>query len=259
MRDQGGSPGAAGHARTEPQRLSALAPPKATRAGGIWRPGSSPCRTSSSPSSWRQSCGRSRTTVSARSWGWFSVCRSRLRDLCRAAGASPLAREPQWRPRADDAAHPFHVRPSRVERASTVFSGATATNDVAALPSLHGAYPALLLLFFWRVGPTGARGLRCLPAADVRDGRVRRRALPRGRPDELGLRGDRVRRGIGHHPPAITTARGRSAAPARTPRRRGGRRPPRRARPSRAAAAPRRTRAAPGPARPRRSRARCRR
>ena len=38
-----------------------------------------------------------------------------------------------------------------VEKASAVFSGGNRyANDVAALPSLHGAYPALLMLYFWR-------------------------------------------------------------------------------------------------------------
>ena len=42
--------------------------------------------------------------------------------------------------------------------ATAVFSGGNRyANDVAALPSLHGAYPALLLLFFWGVSRPWAR------------------------------------------------------------------------------------------------------
>ena len=47
-----------------------------------------------------------------------------------------------------------------VEVATAVFSGGNRyANDVAALPSLHGAYPALLMLFFWRGARPWVRGV----------------------------------------------------------------------------------------------------
>ena len=47
-----------------------------------------------------------------------------------------------------------------VEKASAVFSGGNRyANDVAALPSLHGAYPALLMLYFWRESSRRMRAL----------------------------------------------------------------------------------------------------
>ncbi len=53
-----------------------------------------------------------------------------------------------------------------VEKASAVFSGGNRyANDVAALPSLHGAYPALLMLYFWRESSRWMRaGLVAYPA-----------------------------------------------------------------------------------------------
>ena len=52
-----------------------------------------------------------------------------------------------------------------VEKASAVFSGGNRyANDVAALPSLHGAYPALLMLYFWRESrPSMRAGLVAYP------------------------------------------------------------------------------------------------
>nr|BEK66468.1 phosphatase PAP2 family protein [Kitasatospora purpeofusca] len=48
-------------------------------------------------------------------------------------------------------------------RAASVFeNGSQFANDVAAMPSLHSAYPAMLLFFFW---PTAARWLRVLLVA----------------------------------------------------------------------------------------------
>jgi hypothetical protein len=52
---------------------------------------------------------------------------------------------------------------SGLPRAGSVFeNGSRFDNDVAAMPSLHAAYPMLLALFFW---PTAGRKLRVLLAA----------------------------------------------------------------------------------------------
>ncbi|WP_354643809.1 phosphatase PAP2 family protein [Kitasatospora camelliae] len=52
---------------------------------------------------------------------------------------------------------------SGLPRAGSIFQGGSRfTNDVAAMPSLHSAYPMLLALFCW---PLAGRGLRMLLAA----------------------------------------------------------------------------------------------
>ncbi|MEU6232486.1 phosphatase PAP2 family protein [Kitasatospora sp. NPDC047058] len=52
---------------------------------------------------------------------------------------------------------------SGLPRAGSVFeNGSRFANDVAAMPSLHSAYPAMLLFFFW---PTAGRWLRVLLVA----------------------------------------------------------------------------------------------
>ncbi|MFI6845555.1 phosphatase PAP2 family protein [Kitasatospora sp. NBC_00085] len=52
---------------------------------------------------------------------------------------------------------------SGLQRAGSIFeNGSRFANDVAAMPSLHSAYPAMLLFFFW---PTASRGLRVLLVA----------------------------------------------------------------------------------------------
>ncbi|WP_406199662.1 phosphatase PAP2 family protein [Kitasatospora sp. NBC_01560] len=52
---------------------------------------------------------------------------------------------------------------SGLPRAGSVFeNGSRFANDVAAMPSLHSAYPAMLLFFFW---PTAGRPLRALLVA----------------------------------------------------------------------------------------------
>ncbi|MEE1828977.1 phosphatase PAP2 family protein [Streptomyces sp. BE20] len=52
---------------------------------------------------------------------------------------------------------------SGLPRAGSIFeNGSRFANDVAAMPSLHSAYPAMLLFFFW---PTAGRRLRMLLVA----------------------------------------------------------------------------------------------
>ncbi len=84
-----------------------------------------------------------------------------------------------------------------VSSMESVYENGNLVNTVAAMPSLHAAYPFMLLLFFWPAGWAVRAGLGALHAGDGVRARLRRRALHRRHPRRVGARGPRVRRGRG--------------------------------------------------------------
>ncbi len=74
--------------------------------------------------------------------------------------------------------------------ASFLESGNGVVNDVAAVPSLHAAFPMLILLFFWSRGrPLGASAPRLVRRGHGTGSGLRRGALGSRRVARLGVRG----------------------------------------------------------------------
>ena len=80
-----------------------------------------------------------------------------------------------------------------VEHAAAIWDrGSTFSNEVAAMPSLHTAFPVLFLCFFWAGGTRVAGDRLHLRRGDEPDARLHRRALRRRRDRRLALRDRRL-------------------------------------------------------------------
>ncbi len=121
-----------------------------------------------------------------------------------------------------------------LHQAAALFTGGDRfDNNIAAMPSLHAAYPMLICLFFWRDAKAVAQGAprhlraghglcRGLRSRALRDRRLRRMDLRRGH-----LRARLQAVGPLGGPTAVTTpGPGRSEGRARSPPRTGGHRSP---------------------------------
>ncbi len=84
----------------------------------------------------------------------------------------------------------------RFGNGSGLFSGTGHFADpIAAVPSLHAAYPMLLTLFFWKRAGNWRWALAAVSPRDGVHPRVHGRALRDRHPARMGVRGDRLRRG----------------------------------------------------------------
>ena len=83
---------------------------------------------------------------------------------------------------------------------TSVYDNGDLVNTVAAMPSLHAAYPMMLLLFFWAAGRRVRIGLGAVHARDGLRARLQRRALRHRHPRGLGVGGAGVGRGRGGVP-----------------------------------------------------------
>ena len=102
----------------------------------------------------------------------------------------------------------------RLANGSGIFSGTGHFADpVAAVPSLHAAYPMLLVLFFWKQAGRVALAAPAVPARDGVQPRVHRRALRDRHPARLVVRG----RGVRRRQPAVRPLRATPGASRRPP------------------------------------------
>src|ERR1039457_6848947 len=92
-----------------------------------------------------------------------AVRRAYIRRLCRLCllpGHSAVDGQPERLSPGDNKDHPARLAADRGAGATALFThGSEFANNIAAMPSLHAAYPMFLLLFFWRRARTWVRAL----------------------------------------------------------------------------------------------------
>ena len=131
-----------------------------------------------------------------------------LRDVRALPGRPAVACCRRRLHRAGTARDRRHVGTTGVAPAKALFENhGEFYNQEAAIPSLHAAYPMLLLLFFWGAGRWARAGLIAYVLAMAFTLVYSRRALRGRHPHRLAVRRGRRRgRGVGAAPPGSTTA-----------------------------------------------------